>query len=104
MALPPDVLQRPVNEIIHRVAYGFLDEARAGCVRLGDPNDETALHDFRVAIRRLRSTLGTWREALRGTIKKKHRRVLRDVQRATGGGRDAEVAIVDEESRLGGGE
>ena len=65
MALPPDVLQRPVNEIIHRVALAFLDEARAGCVRLRDPDDETALHDFRVAIRRLRSTLSTWKDALR---------------------------------------
>lgn len=93
MHLPPDVLQRDPVEIVHRVALAFLDEARAGCVRLGDPDDEDALHDFRVAIRRLRSTLATWKPVFGHVMRKKHRRMLRDVMAATGSGRDAEVAL-----------
>ena len=52
-----------------------------------------ALHDFRVAIRRLRSTLRAWRPELKKTIRKVHLRRLRDLQTATGSGRDAEVAL-----------
>lgn len=93
MNLPTDILQRDGVEIAHRVALGFLDEARAGCVRLNHPDDDTALHDFRVAIRRLRSTLATWKPVIGRTLRKQHRRMLRDVQRATGSGRDAQVAL-----------
>ena len=80
-------------QIAHRIALGFLDEARAGCVRLNHPDDPEALHDFRVAIRRLRSTLKTWQPILGRTLRKKHRRILRHVMVATGSGRDAEVAL-----------
>lgn len=93
MHLPSDILQRDPVEIVHRIALGFLDEARAGCVRLFDPDDTEALHDFRVAIRRLRSTLATWKPVFRGVMRRKHRRMLRDVMSATGSGRDAEVAL-----------
>ncbi|MDF1700622.1 MAG: CHAD domain-containing protein [Planctomycetota bacterium] len=93
MALPEDILVRPPVEIAQRVALRFLDEARACRVRLADPADDTALHDFRVAVRRMRSTLSTWRDILAATMRRKDRRRLRDVQHATGSGRDAEVAL-----------
>ncbi len=93
MQLPSDLVTRDPVEIVHRIALGFLDEARAGCVRLNHPDDPEALHDFRVAIRRLRSTLKTWKPILGKTMRKKHRRILRDVMGATGSGRDAEVAL-----------
>ena len=93
MELPPDVLRRDPVEIAHRIALGFLDEARAACVRLNHADDADALHDFRVAVRRLRSTFATWKPILGRAIRGKHRRMLRDVMRATGRGRDAEVGL-----------
>ena len=93
MNLPLDVLHRSPAEAVRRIALQCLDEARGGCDRLRDPADEEALHDFRVAIRRLRSTARAWRKEFRGTLRKKHERTLRDLQQATGAGRDAEVAL-----------
>lgn len=91
--LPADVLQRSPAEAVRHVAFHYLEEAHAASRRLDDPDDEEALHDFRVAVRRARSTLRAWRHELKGSVRKKHRRALRALQNATGGGRDAEVAL-----------
>lgn len=93
MSLAPDLLLRSPEEAARRIALSFLDEAHAASRRLDDPKDKEALHDFRVGIRRLRSTLRAWRDRLEGTISKKQRKALKALQNATGGGRDAEVAI-----------
>lgn len=93
MARPPDLLQRSPEEAARRIALRFLAEAHAASRRLDDPEDAEALHDFRVAIRRLRSTLRAWKEPLSASISGKHRRALSRLQDATGGGRDAEVAL-----------
>ncbi|MHC5012601.1 MAG: CHAD domain-containing protein, partial [Planctomycetota bacterium] len=93
MDLPPDLLLRTPEEGARRIALAFLGEARAASLRLDDADDVEALHDFRVAIRRLRSTLRAWRPELASSISKKQRRALKDLQAATGGGRDAEVAL-----------
>ena len=93
MALPPDVLERSPEESARRIALDRLAAARAACERLGDADDVEALHDFRVAIRRLRSTLRAWRPHLGKGASKRQRRLLRELQTATGGGRDAEVAL-----------
>lgn len=93
MNVHSDILQRPPEEASRRIALSYLDAAHAGAVRLGDPHDEEALHDFRVAIRRLRSTVRAWSAPLEGSITKKQRRALKDLQRATGAGRDAEVLV-----------
>jgi CHAD domain-containing protein/CYTH domain-containing protein len=78
---------------VRRVALAWLADARAASTRLDDPEDAKALHDFRVAIRRLRSTLRAWRAELASSVGGKRRRALRALQRATGQGRDAEVAL-----------
>lgn len=93
MSLPSDILQTRPEEAVRRIALGLLAEAHAAATRLDDPKDGEALHDFRVAIRRLRSTLRAWRGEFSGSLKKKHHRALRELQKATGGGRDAEVAL-----------
>lgn len=93
MHLPLDVLHRSPAEAVRRIALQWLDEAREGCDRMQDPSDESALHDFRVSVRRLRSTLRAWRKILKGAVGKKHERALKALQQATGGGRDAEVAL-----------
>ncbi len=90
--LPDDVARRPASEAARLVALAHLDAADAALLRLSDPHDAEALHDFRVAIRRLRSTARAWRDALGRAVRKRDRRALRDVQTRTGQGRDAEVA------------
>lgn len=93
MDLPDDILQRSPEEAARRIALGFLDDARQAFERLADPRDAEALHDFRVAIRRLRSTLRAWWPYVKGSISKKDAKGLKALQSATGGGRDAEVLL-----------
>jgi CHAD domain-containing protein len=93
-SLPADLLTRPAVEATRLIALGFLDEAAAAATRLGggDRADPEALHDFRVALRRLRSTLRSYRDAgLR--VPKRDRRVMRRIARRTNAGRDAEVQL-----------
>ncbi len=99
-----DLLDRPAEEAIRRIALGHLEAAGEAAPRGLDPEDEEGLHDFRVAVRRLRSVLRAYSELLEDAVGKKLVRRLRDVARATGGGRDAEVArawLVAERPRLG---
>lgn len=84
------------------LALRFLDEAQAARVRLADAADAEALHDFRVAIRRLRSTVRAYRAHLEGGIGRKDRRRLRKLAGATGGARDGEVMIGWMDDRRGG--
>ena len=78
-----------------------MEEARAASVRLKDPEDGEALHDFRVALRRLRSWLGSFRPQLDDTLRGRYRRQLREVVAQTGEARDLEVmrALVQEEAK-----
>ncbi len=87
------MLTRTPEEAARRIALVFLEEASAAAARLDDPDDEEALHDFRVAVRRLRATARAYDEELDGVLGKKERRRLKKLQRATGPGRDAEVAL-----------
>lgn len=66
-------------------------QADAACSRLSDAADEEALHDFRVAIRRMRTWLRAYHLYL--PIGKSLRKRLRTMVRRTNVARDAEVAI-----------
>src|SRR4249920_2892756 len=55
---------RPAEEGARLVALRQLDEVRAALARAGDPEDEEAVHDVRVALRRLRSSLAAYRPLL----------------------------------------
>ena len=59
------------------------------------------MHDFRVALRRLRSWLGSFRPQLDDTLRGRYRRQLREVVAQTGEARDLEVmrALVQEEAK-----
>jgi CHAD domain-containing protein len=92
-SLPDDLLRRSDEEAARRLALKAVAAARAAERRLDDRSDPEALHDFRVAIRRLRSLLRAYRPQLESAIRPKDRRRLRNIQRATGGGREAEVAL-----------
>jgi CHAD domain-containing protein len=91
--LPDDLLFRSDEEAARRLALKSLAAAHAAERRLDDRLDREALHDFRVAIRRLRSLLRAYKPQLDSAVRRKDRRRLRDIQRATGGGREAEVAL-----------
>jgi CHAD domain-containing protein/CYTH domain-containing protein len=89
----PKLLEEPVERATREVAQRLLEEADKHRRRLGDAKDAEALHDFRVAVRRLRSWLKAYKEPLRGSVSGKHRQGLRAVAHATNPGRDAEVHI-----------
>ena len=93
MDLPPDLLLLSPAEASRRVALGLLEDSAKALERLSDPADSSALHDFRVAIRRLRSALRAWRPELEDSVRKKQRRALARIQAATSAGRDAEVGL-----------
>lgn len=79
---------------VKRIARVLLGDLRRARRRLRTKGDETALHDFRVAVRRLRSTLQMYRPvAGRGMTQRKLRRGLKRLARATAPARDAEVGL-----------
>jgi CHAD domain-containing protein len=80
------------GEVAVRLARRHLDAASKSAERLAEVADPDALHDFRVALRRLRSVLRAYRSCLR-KLPKKLRRELKRVVRATSAGRDAEVFL-----------
>jgi CHAD domain-containing protein/CYTH domain-containing protein len=85
--------RRPAVETARVLVLARLDDAAAALRRLGDASDSEALHDFRVAVRRLRSILRAYRPYLKGSGAKRIRRDLGDLARATGAARDAEVHL-----------
>lgn len=87
------LLDQTPEAAVGQIAIELLDAARQALDHLLDGSDPEALHDFRVAIRRLRSTADAWKRPLRDRLTKKDRRTLRALQRMTGGARDAEVAL-----------
>ncbi|MES1244574.1 MAG: CHAD domain-containing protein [Acidobacteriota bacterium] len=87
------LLERPPEEGARRLALRHLDQAATAFPRLRDPSDAEALHDFRVALRRLRSCLKAYGDQLDDDLPKKLRRRLKKLADATGPGRDTEVQI-----------
>ncbi len=90
--LPPDLLDRPAVDAAIVLASHYLDDAVAAAARLSDRADAEALHDFRVAVRRLRVTLRAY-PGLHEGVPRKHRRRLRKLARATNTIRDAEAQL-----------
>jgi CHAD domain-containing protein len=86
-------LSRPPSEGARLIALSYLDQATAARERLADPADAEALHDFRVALRRLRSCLKAYRDLLDESVPKKLAKRLKRLAGATGPGRDAEVQL-----------
>ena len=91
--LPTDLLDRSADESARLLALAYLDEIGHAERRLADPLDHEALHDFRVAIRRLRSCVRAYRTELQGSVSKQMRRRLRKLTLATNAGRDSEVHL-----------
>jgi len=86
-------LRESTDRSVRLVALGHLADATAAHSRLAHESDDEALHDFRVALRRLRSWERAFRPYLRADLGKKLRRRLRDVAHDTGDSRDLEVHL-----------
>lgn len=91
--LPADLLERAPEEAARLLALSYLAEATAAEKRLANPDDHEALHDFRVAIRRLRSCCRAYAPHLKTSVTRKMRERLRGLTAATNAGRDAEVLL-----------
>jgi CHAD domain-containing protein len=91
--LPSDLLDRSAQESSRLVALNYLSQIDRARDRLGDALDREALHDFRVGVRRLRSTVKAYRGDLEDSISGRMRRQLRKLARATNDGRDVEVQL-----------
>ncbi|MFA7097087.1 MAG: CHAD domain-containing protein [Gammaproteobacteria bacterium] len=90
-AWPENLLQFPARQAIGAIALAYLQQAAAAAQRLERAVDDEALHDFRVALRRLRTCLRAHADRIDDCVPKKARRRIRTIAAATGQARDAEV-------------
>ena len=91
--LPADLLGRPAAQSVRVIALGYLEDATSAFERTGNPEDTLALHDFRVALRRLRTTLRAYRPLLEDSVHGKPHKRLGEIAEATNRVREAEVAL-----------
>ncbi|MBL8950081.1 MAG: CHAD domain-containing protein [Myxococcaceae bacterium] len=81
-----EVLDSPAPAGVRFIALEYLDDWRATLPRLNDADDTEALHDYRVALRKLRSWLKTFDEG-----GDKAQKQLSGLNESTGEARDLEV-------------
>ena len=93
MDLPPTLVDLPAGEGARRIALTHLETARGARCQVATSGNPEALHDYRVALRRLRSCLRSYRQELRSTVSRKSRRRLDRLARATNQSRDLEVHL-----------
>jgi CHAD domain-containing protein len=84
------VLHRPAVDVAKVVARDDLERWVKARRRLGRNRPE-GVHDFRVALRRLRSTLRAFRTELKAQVPRRTRRRLRRLARAAGTSRNLQV-------------
>ena len=96
------LLREPVDRCVRLVALSLLADAQKAGDRLmsvsqelrdGDAGSDDALHDFRVAVRRLRTWIRAFEPWLRDAVSRKQRRRLSAIADATGATRDATVHL-----------
>ena len=96
------LLREPVDRGGRLVALSLLADAQVAAHKLtiasakfreGDASSEDVLHDFRVAIRRLRSWIGVFKPWLGGAASRKQRRRLSKIADATSANRDSTVHL-----------
>ena len=80
-------------ETVPALLASHIGDVTAAAARLGQAGDGEALHDFRVAIRRLRSLLRAYRDLTDDVIPRRLRRRLRSIARSTNTSRDLEVKL-----------
>lgn len=87
----PKLMSRPAAKVIRDEGVKLLKKTDKAVKRLADKDDSQALHDSRVALRRLRGWFQAFRKEL--PLKHKHRRKLRELAHSTNEARDAEVSL-----------
>ena len=99
--LEPQELTRPPQEGARLVALRFLEEAASALERVSAGEGAAALHEFRVSLRRLRSTLRAFAPHLEPEPPEQAQERLRELGRRSNAARDAEVQIAWLEARVG---
>lgn len=92
-AAGPSLLGLAASEAAATIVRSHLESASNALERMTDKRDTDALHDFRVAVRRLRCALRAYRRWLGRAAARKIRRRLGDLGAVTNAGRDAEVQL-----------
>ncbi len=87
------VVDRSVAEGIGIIVVALHAAADEAAARLASARDPEALHDFRVGVRRLRSTLRAYRPWIGSVIGGRVERKLKRCARATNAARDIEVQL-----------
>ncbi|MGH7677698.1 MAG: CHAD domain-containing protein [Gemmatimonadaceae bacterium] len=93
MKISRKTLSLPAREGARVIASKLLRDADAAARRLSRRSTPKSLHDFRVALRRLRSWLKSFRPELGPALRRKEEDRLRAIARATSLGRDADVQL-----------
>ncbi len=91
MDLPDDLLHRSPDEGTRRASLTILEAGRRAARRYRKRGEEEALHDLRVAVRRLRTLGRLHARHLQDVLDVSVMGALQKVQRRTGGARDADV-------------
>lgn len=86
-------MHQPASIGAAAVALRLLDDLVQERERLGNSEDDEALHDFRVALRRLRSWLRAFRPCLEDRLRRRAVRRLSRIADASNASRDAEVQL-----------
>lgn len=89
--MPGLSLEQTAGEVANILVAAQTEVARTAYAALCAGEDPEALHDLRVALRRMRSLLRAYRGELR--LRKRRRRELSDLAAATNPARDAEVLL-----------
>jgi CHAD domain-containing protein len=86
-------LRLPVAHGVRLIALRLLEDAASAASRTTEDRDADALHDFRVAIRRLRSWIRAFEPVLGDALKRKDLKRLKAIASATNPSRDLEVQL-----------
>jgi CHAD domain-containing protein/CYTH domain-containing protein len=96
------VIDRSAEEGARVVALALAADCDAAAKRLAGGKDAEALHDFRVGLRRLRTTLRAFRPWLEDSVRPRTEKRLKKLARGTNDARDAEVQLgfLDDQAHL----
>ncbi len=93
MRIEERLMDLSAEESARVVALGLLSGAVEAAEALAAGKGEEPLHDFRVAVRRLRSALRTYRPWLVDGVRPRHEKRLKRIARSTNEARDAVVQL-----------
>jgi CHAD domain-containing protein/CYTH domain-containing protein len=98
---PTRLLDQPTASTIRTILLGHLDAWDRARARLKSGDDSEAVHDFRVALRRIRTVLRGYRSDLPRSVPKSLRRLLKRLVSLSGTTRDLEVQRQWVDARVG---